>query len=112
MKQEVWLKPYIDINTKLRTEAKNDFKKDFFKLMKNFVFRKTMENVRNHRDIKMVTTNERRRKLMSKPNYHTNKHFSKFLMAIEMRKTKVIMNKPVYLGQAILDISKTGMYKF
>ena len=80
--------------------------------MNNFVFGKTMENVRNHRDIKMVTTNERRRKLMSKPNYHTDKHFSKFLMAIEMRKTKVIMNKPVYLGQAILDISKTVMYKF
>ena len=77
LKQEVWLKPYIDMNTKLRTEVKSDFKKDFFKLMNNFVFRKTMENVRNHRDIEMVTTNERRRKLMSKPNYHTSKHFSK-----------------------------------
>ena len=65
------------MNTKLRAEVKSDFKKDFFKLMNNFVFRKTMENVRNHRDIEMVTTNQRRRKLMSKPNYHTSKHFSK-----------------------------------
>ena len=80
--------------------------------MNNSGFGKTMENVRNHRDIKMVTTNERRRKLISKPNYHTSKHFSKNLMAIEMRKTKVIMNKPVYLGQAILDIIKTLMCEF
>ena len=71
-----------------------------------------MENVRNHRDIKLVTTNERRNKLVSEPNYHTTKHFSENLLAIEMRKTKVMMNKPVYLGQAILDISKTLMYEF
>ena len=111
-RQEVWLKPYIDMNTKLRTEARNDFEKDFFKLMNNSVFGKTMENVRNHRDIKLVTTNERRNKLVSEPNYHTTKHFSENLLAIEMRKTKTIMNKPVYVGQAILDISKTLMYGF
>ena len=80
--------------------------------MNNSVLGKTMENVRNHRDIKLVTTNERRNKLVSEPNYHTTKHFSEDLQAIEMRKTKVIMNKPVYLGQAILDISKTLMYEF
>ena len=91
--QEAWLKPYIDMNTKLRTEAKNDFEKDFFKLMNNSVFGKTMENVRNHRDIKLVTTNERRNKLVSEPNYHTTKHFSENLLAIEMRKTKVILVK-------------------
>ena len=111
-RQEAWLKPYIDMNTKLRTEAKNDFEKDFFKLMNNSVFGKTMENVRNHRDIKLVTNNERRKKLVSEPNYHASKYFDENLMAIEMRKTKVLMNKPVYLGQAILDISKTLMYEF
>ena len=100
------------MNTKLRTEAKNEFEKDFFKLMNNSVFGKTMENVINHRDIKLVTNDERRNKLVSEPNYHTTKHFSEDLQAIEMRKTKVIMNKPVYLGQAILDISKTIMYEF
>ena len=99
------------MNTKLRTEAKNKFEKDFFKLMNNSVFGKNMENVRNHRDIKLVTTDERRNKLVSEPNYHSAKHFSENLLAIEMRKTKVIMNKSVYLGQAILDISKMLMYE-
>ena len=110
--QEAWLKPYIDMNTKLRKEAKNDFSKGFFKLMNNSVFGKTMENVRKHRDIKLVTTEEKRIKLVSEPNYHTTKHFSKNLLAIEMKKTKVKMNKPVYLGMSILDISKTLMYEF
>ena len=100
------------MNTKLRTEPKNEFEKDFFKLMNNSVFGKTMENLRNHTDIKLVTNNERRNKLVSEPNYHSTKHFSENLLVIEMRKTKVIMNKPVYLGQAILDISKTLMYEF
>ena len=71
-----------------------------------------MENVRKHRDIKLVTTDERRNKLVSEPNYHTSKYFSENLLAIEMRKTKILMNKPVYLGQTILDISKTLMYEF
>ena len=71
--QEAWLKPYIDMNIKLRTEEKNDFEKDFFKLMNNVVFGKTMENVRKHRDIKLVTTNNRRNQLVSEPNYHTKK---------------------------------------
>ena len=106
------LKPYIDINTKLRTEAKNDFEKDFLKLMNNSVFGKTMENVRNHRDIKIVTTNKQRTKYASEPNYHTTKRISKNLLIMEMKKTEVKMNKPVYLGQAILDISKTLMYEF
>ena len=110
--QEAWLKPYIDMNTKLRKEAKNEFEKDFFKLMNNSVFGKTMENVRKHRDIKLVTTDEKRNKLVSEPNYHTTKHFSDNLLAIEMKKTKVKMNKPVYLGMPILDISKTLMYEF
>ena len=71
-----------------------------------------MENVRNHRDIKLVTTKEKRIRLVSEPNYHTTKYFSKNLLAIEMKKTKVKMNKPVYLGMSILDISKTLMYEF
>ena len=100
------------MNTKLRIEAKNDFEKDFFKLMKNAVFGKTMENVRNHRDIKWVTTNKQRNKLASEPNYHATKYISEDLLIIEMKQVEVRMNKPVYLGQAILDISKTLMYKF
>ena len=112
LNQKVWLKPYIDVNTKLRTEAKNGFEKDFFKLMNNAVFGKTMENVRKHRDIKLVTTDKRRNQLVSEPNYHTTKYFSENLLAIEMKKTKVKMNKPVYLGMSILDISKTLMYEF
>ena len=80
--------------------------------MNNSVFGKTMENVRKHRDIKLVTTDKRRNQLVSEPNYHTTKYFSENLLAIEMKKTKVEMNKPVYLGMAILDISKTLMYEF
>ena len=109
--QEAWLKPYIDMNTKLKTEAENEFEKDFFKLMNNSVFGKTIEKVRKHRDIKLVTTEERRNKLVSEPNYHTTKHFSENLLAIEMVKM-VKINKLVYLGMSILDISKTLMYEF
>ena len=100
------------MNTKLRKEAKNEFEKDFFKLMNNAVFGKTMENVRKHRDIKLVRTDKRRNRLVSEPNYHTTKYFSENLLAIEMKKTKAKMNKPVYLGMSILDISKNLMYEF
>ena len=110
--QEAWLKPYIEMNTKLRTEAKNDFDKDFLKIMNNSVFGKTMENVRKHRDIKLVTTDKRRNQLVSEPNYHATKWFSEDLLGIEMEKIKVKFNKPVYLGLSILEISKTLMYEF
>ena len=110
--QKAWLKPYIDMNIKLREEAKSEFEKDFFKLMNNSVFGKTMENVRKYTDIKLVTTEKRRIKLVSKPNYHTTKHFSDNLLATEMKKTKVKMNKTVYLGMSVLDISKTLIYEF
>ena len=105
-------KCYIDMNTDLRKEAKNDFEKHFFKLINNSVFGKTLENVRNHRDIKLVTTNEKRRKYVSEPNFVSSKCFNENLMAIEMRKIKTTMNKPVYLGQSTVDISKPLMCEF
>ena len=110
--QESWLKPYIDMNTELRKIAKNDFEKDFFKLMNNAVFGNTMENVRKHRDIKLVTTDEKRSKLVSEPNYHTMNYISEDLSIIEMKRTKVKMNKSIYLGLSILEISKILMYEF
>ena len=103
---------YIDMNKKLRKEAKSEFEKDFFKLMNNSVLGKIMENVRKHRGIKLVTREEKIIKLVSEPNYHRTKNSSDNLLAIEMKKTKVKMNKPVYLGMSILDISKTLMYEF
>ena len=110
--QEAWLKPYIDMNTELRKLAKNDFEKDFFKLMNNSVFGKIMETIRKHRDIKLVTTDKKRSKLVSEPNYHTINLISEDLSIIEMKKTKVKMNKPIYLGLSILEISKILMYEF
>ena len=80
--------------------------------MNNSVFGKNMENVRNHRDIKIVTADKRRSILASEPNYHSTKHISKDLSIMEMKKTEVKTNKPIYLGQAILDLSKTLMYEF
>ena len=99
------------MNTELRKQAKNDFEKDFYKLMNNAVFGKTMENVRKHRDIKLVTKDKRRNQLVSEPNYHTTKWFLEKLLAIEMKNTKVKPNKPVYLGLSVLEISKTLMYE-
>ena len=87
--QEAWLKKYIDINTELRKKASNDFEKDFFKLMNNAVFGKTMENVRKHRDIKLVKTDCKRNKLLSEPNYHTMKLIDENLSIIEIKKVKV-----------------------
>ena len=86
--QEAWLKPYIDMNTKLRTEAKNKFEKEFLILMNNSVFGKTIENIRKHRDFKLLTTNKKRNWLVSEPNYHTTKCFPENLLAIEMKKNK------------------------
>ena len=100
------------MNTDIRKDAKNDFQKDFFKLINNSVFGKTMENVRNHRHIKLVTSDKRRSILASEPNYHSTKYISKDLLIMEMKKVQVKMNKPIYLGQAILDISKTLIMNF
>ena len=90
--------------------AKNNFEKDFFKLMDNSVFGKAMENIRNRRDIKLVTTKEKLIKYAREPNVMNMKCFSEDLLAVAMRKTEIKMNKPVYLGQSILDTSKTLVY--
>ena len=95
--QNAWLKPYVDMSTDLRKKQTNDFEKDFFKLMNNIFFGKTMENVRKHRDIKLVTTERRNNYLVSEPNYHTTKFFTENILAIKMKKTEILMNKPVYL---------------
>ena len=100
------------MNTELRKLVRNDFEKDLFKLMNNSVFGKTMENIRKHRDIKLLTTDKKRSKLVSEPNYHTINLISEDLSIIEMKKAKVKMNKPIYLGLSILEISKILMYEF
>ena len=107
-----FMKNYIDKNTSLRSQAKNAFEKDLFKLMNNSVFGKTMENVRNRVSIELVKDAERAAKLVNKPNFEELKIFDEFLIAVKMRKTKVWMNKPVYVGMSILDLSKTLMFSF
>ena len=111
-KQSAWMKKYIDFSTRLRTAAKNDFEKDFYQLMNNSVFGKTMENIRRHRDIKLVNNKEDYLKQVMKPNFKSGCLLGTDLMSCEMGKVRVKMNKPVYLGQAILDLSKTIMYEF
>ena len=110
--ESAWLKPYIDLNTDLRAKATNDFEKDFFKLMNNSVFGKTMENIRNRVDIRLVTRVSQAKKLTCKPNYQHHTIFSKKLAAVHMKKVSLKFNKPVYLGMSILDLSKTLMYDF
>ena len=115
LNQKAWPKPYIDMNTKLRQKVKNNFEQYFFKPMNNAVFGKTMENVRKHRNIKLVTKERRRNYLVSEPNYHTTKYLAKELLATEIRKTQIIVNKPVYLiylGLSVLDLRKTVISKF
>ena len=107
-----WLKKYIDLNTDLRTAATSDFEKDFFKLMNNSVFGKTMENIRNRVDIKLVTDRKKAEKLSAKPNFNHCNIFSEDLVAIHTKKTKLVFNKPVYLGMCILDLSKILMCDF
>ena len=101
--RNAWLKPCIDMNINIRKIAKTDFLKDFFKLMYNAVFGKTMENVRKHRDNKLVRTERRKKYLVPEPNHHTTKFFTEYLLAIEMEKS---MNKAIYFGLSILELSK------
>ena len=108
-----WMKSYIDKNTNLRAMAKNNFEKDFYKLMNNSVFGKTMENLRNRVDVRLVNTKEKLRKLVAKPNLKSPpKIYSENLVSVHMRKTSLLMNKPIYLGMCILDLSKIIMYDF
>ena len=107
-----WMKPYIDFNTKLRMQSKNNFESDFFKLMNNSVFGKTIENVRKRVDVKLVTSQKQAEKYINRPNYTGRTTFSDNLVAIHMGKTSIYMNKPIYLGMCILGISKTLMYDF
>ena len=110
--QSDWMKVYIEKNTKLRQEAKNDFEKDFFKLMNNSVFGRTMMNVRKHVDIKLISEGNKYTKYVSKPNFEKSTFFDKNLAAVHMRRTMIKFNQPIYVGVAILDISKTLMYDF
>ena len=97
------------LSTRLRIAAKNEFEKDLFKLINNSVFGKTVENIRNHYDLKLVTSEQKYQKYAMKPNFEDGYPFFKHLFAMEMEKTKIKMNKPVYLGQTILYLRKTLM---
>ena len=110
--QSPWLKQYIDFNTQKRTNAKNSFEKDFFKLMNNSVFGKTMENLRKRVDVRLVTGKEKLLKLASKPTYVSCKIFNENLVAVHKIKETLTLNRPAYVGMCILDLSKTLMYDF
>ena len=110
--QSNWMEPYIRKNTDLRKLANNPFEKDFFKLMNNSVFGKTIENVRKRQNVKLVDNKAFALKLSSKPNFERSTIFDENLIACHMKKTEVYFNKPIYVGQAILDLSKTLMFDF
>ena len=113
--QSPWMKSYIEMNTALRTKAKNDFEKDFFKLMNNSVFGKTMENLRKRQRVSIVqpiTDPKKYKKLTSDPSFKSRKIFSENLVAIHRRKTEVNLNRPTYIGMCVLDLSKLCIYQF
>ena len=110
--QSPWLRQYIDFNTEKRTNAKNAFEKDFFKLMNNSVFGKTMENIRKRVDVRLVTDEKKLLKYVSKPTYVSSKIFNDNLVAVHKIKETLTLNRPAYVGMCILDLSKTLMYDF
>ena len=110
--QSPWMEPYIRKNTELRKTAANSFEKDFFKFMNNSVFGKTIENIRKRQNIHLVDNRKKALKLSSRPNFDRCTIFDSNLIAVHMKKTEVYFNKPVYVGQSILDLSKTLMFDF
>ena len=110
--EKPWMKSYIELNTDLRTKGKNDFEKDFFKLMNNSVFGKTMENIRNRVDVRLVGNREKAQKLIAKPNLKHWVCFDENLIGVHLKRIKLVFNKPVYCGMSILDLSKTLIYDF
>ena len=110
--QSPWLKEYIDFNTEKRTNAKKAFEKDFFKLMNNSVFGKTMENIRKRVDVRLVTDENKLLKMAAKPTYVSSKIFNENLVAVHKIKETLTLNRPAYVGMCILDLSKTLMYDF
>ncbi len=110
--QRPWLRPFIDFNTEMRKAATSDFAKDFFKLLNNAVFGKTLENIREHRNVDLVGTEEKARKLASQPTFRSFNIFHENLFAVERYKSCIEMNKPIYTGVSVLDFSKLMMYRF
>ena len=110
--QSPWMEPYVRKNTDLRRETKNAFEKDFLKLMNNSVFGKTIENIRKRQSVEIVDDRKKALKLSSKPNFDRVTIFDEHLVAVHMKKTEVYFNKPIYVGQTILDLSKTLMFDF
>merc|ERR1711911_488777 len=110
--QSPWLKKYIAFNTQKRSQAKNNFEKDFFKLMINSVFGKTMENIRKRVNVELVTRKGKLLKLASKPTYVSSNIFNEDLVAAHKIKVTLTLNRPAYIGMCILDLSKTLMYDF
>ncbi|XP_028415651.1 uncharacterized protein LOC114544475 [Dendronephthya gigantea] len=110
--QSPWLKTYIDFNTEKRKHAANDFEKDFYKLMNNSVFGKTMENLRKRVNVKLVNDKTKLSKLIASPSFDYFRIFSEELAAVNMKKTKLYLNRPIYVGFTILDLSKVLMYQF
>ena len=111
-KQSPWLKTYIDFNTMKRKEAKSDFEKDFFKLMNNSVFGKTIENLRKRVNVTLINDPKKLLSHCSKPTFVSCKIFNENLVAVHKLKTSQILNRPTYVGMCILDLSKTLMYDF
>ena len=111
-KQSAWMKPYIDFNTRKRKEATNEADKNLFKLLNNAVYGKTMENMRKRIKIRITKTQKDFLKYVSRPTYISHNIFGKRLVAINAKKEQLILNKPIYVGNTVLELSKLAMYKF
>ena len=106
------MEPYIRLNQKRRTEAFSNFSRDFYKLMNNAVFGKTLENQKKRTDIKLVTQQEQFEKLVAKPQLMDVHIFDEELCAVELQKVKLTINKPCYVGFVVLELAKRHMYKY